>query len=184
MRSLKDTLFAQWRHLPPEHQATTALTLLAEVLGGPHGPWLLEAIALRDATANETVSPDVERVSPTLQPGHFSELPQPFQPEFGKRRSVAYARLYLPGSTRAWYPSAFDGHDLFFGLVVEAEIDFDYFSLTDLHHLHNAEGRGVQLDHRYTPRPLGELQTAYERLFNQLQEDDDLGRETPPHPLR
>ena len=96
---------------------------------------------------------------------------------------MAYARLYLPGSTRAWYPSAFDGHDLFFGLVVEAEIDFDYFSLTDLHHLHNAEGRGVQLDHRYTPQPLGELQTAYERLFNQLQEDDDLGQKHHPTPF-
>ena len=105
---------------------------------------------------------------PRCNPATFQNFRSPSSPNRKAATAVAYARLYLPGSTRAWYPSAFDGHDLFFGLVVEAEIDFDYFSLTDLHHLHNAEGRGVQLDHRYTPRPLGELQTAYERLFNQL----------------
>lgn len=175
LRAIKDTIFNEWKHLPPEHQATTALVLLADVLGSPYGPWLLEAIALRDAGTDETVSPETGSGSSPLRPDHFQSLPQPFQPESESTQALAYARLYLPGSTLAWYPSAFDGHDLFFGLVVEAQLDFDYFSLDDLRRLRNAAGRGVQIDLRYTARSLGELQASYERVFNHLPEDHDLG---------
>jgi len=44
--TLKDELAARWRSLPPEHQASLALTLSSEVIDGEYGPWLLTAIAL------------------------------------------------------------------------------------------------------------------------------------------
>lgn len=44
--TLKDELTARWRSLPPEHQASLALTLSSEVIDGEYGPWLLSAIRL------------------------------------------------------------------------------------------------------------------------------------------
>lgn len=44
--TLKDEITARWRSLPPEHQASLALTLSANVMDGEYGPWFLTAIAL------------------------------------------------------------------------------------------------------------------------------------------
>lgn len=44
--TLKDEITARWRSLPPEHQASLALTLSSEVIDGEYGPWLLSAIRL------------------------------------------------------------------------------------------------------------------------------------------
>ena len=44
--TLKDEITARWRSLPPEHQASLALTLSSKVMDGEYGPWLLTAIAL------------------------------------------------------------------------------------------------------------------------------------------
>lgn len=43
--TLKDEITARWRSLPPEHQASLALTLSSKVMDGEYGPWLLTAIA-------------------------------------------------------------------------------------------------------------------------------------------
>jgi len=44
---LKDQLFDAWRQLPGEHQATTVLALVGEVMAGEQGPWLREALVLQ-----------------------------------------------------------------------------------------------------------------------------------------
>jgi hypothetical protein len=44
--SHKDELIAHWKTLPPEHQATVALTLVEEVINGDWGTWLREALTL------------------------------------------------------------------------------------------------------------------------------------------
>lgn len=43
---IKDEIAERWNRLPPEHQASFALTLSANVLDGEYGPWLLSAIRL------------------------------------------------------------------------------------------------------------------------------------------
>ncbi|MFC1959364.1 hypothetical protein ACFLYO_01520 [Chloroflexota bacterium] len=158
LRANKDTILDSWQNLPPEHQATMALVLLSNVLDGQFGPWLHEAMRLQNADPEETVSPE-KMVHPpaTLQPEHFRKLPLPFQPEAENGQALAQVRLHLPGSYRVWYPSAFDGEDLFFGLVVEYEIACDYFSLTDLAQMRGADSQPVQPDPTFTPRSLDDL---------------------------
>ena len=42
----KDQILTLWRGLPPEHQATIALVLVAEIIdGGEYDVWLRQAIA-------------------------------------------------------------------------------------------------------------------------------------------
>ena len=43
---IKDEIAERWNCLPPEHQASMALTLSSNVIDGEYGPWLLTAIAL------------------------------------------------------------------------------------------------------------------------------------------
>lgn len=44
---VKNEILSLWRGLPPEHQATIALALAAEVIdGGEYDTWLRQAIAL------------------------------------------------------------------------------------------------------------------------------------------
>lgn len=43
---IKDEIAERWNRLPPEHQASMALTLSSNVIDGEYGPWLLTAIAL------------------------------------------------------------------------------------------------------------------------------------------
>lgn len=43
---MKDEIAERWNRLPPEHQASLALTLSANVMDGEYGPWFLTAIAL------------------------------------------------------------------------------------------------------------------------------------------
>lgn len=154
----KNTILASWQNLPPEHQATMALVLLSDVLDGQFGPWLQEAIRLQNAKPEETNSPDeITNCPVTLQPEHFRNLPVPFQPESEGGHALAQARLHLPGSHRVWYPSAFDGKDLFFGLVVEAEITCDYFTLSDLAQMRGEDEQPVQSDPAFTPHSLDNL---------------------------
>lgn len=43
---VKDAIFRQWEHLPPEHQASAALALFGKVLEGEYGDWLVSASQL------------------------------------------------------------------------------------------------------------------------------------------
>ena len=157
VKANKDAVFNAWQHLPAEHQATTALVLLAEVLDTDFGPWLREAIRLTDHHPPDTASPETITIPSSLHPAHFRDLPLPFQPESESGQALAQARLTLPGSTRVWYPSAFDGHNLFFGLVVEYELTCDYFSLADLARLRGTGGQPIQRDPKFTPQTLDDL---------------------------
>jgi len=163
LRACKDTIRSAWQHLPSEHQATMALVLLGGVLGSEYGPWLREAMPLIDHDPHATTLPETIVIPPTLYPESFRNLPLPFQPESESGQALARVRLTLPGSTRVWYPSAFDGRDLFFGLVVELELACDYFSLADLAQLRGEDDQLVQLDAGFTPRTLNDLIAHYAR---------------------
>ncbi|MFC1961059.1 hypothetical protein ACFLYO_10155 [Chloroflexota bacterium] len=172
LRTQKDTLISAWQNLPPEHQATIALVLLTDVLDGQFGPWLQEAVRLQNANPEATTSPDkVVNIPTSLQPEHFRHLPLPFQPESEGGHALAQVRLHLPGSYRLWYPSAFDGEDLFFGLVVESEITCDYFSLSDLTQMRGPDDQPVQPDPTFTPHSLDDLIARH--VQNLLQPPND-----------
>lgn len=158
LRTNKDTILASWQNLPSEHQATMALVLLSDVLDGQFGPWLSEALRLQNTDPEATTSPDkITNIPATLQPEHFRNLPVPFQAESESGHALTQARLHLPGSYCLWYPSAFDGEDLFFGLVVESEITCDYFSLSDLTQMRGPDDQPVQSDPTFTPHSIDEL---------------------------
>ena len=65
---LKDEISARWAQLPPEHQASMALTMLGQVCAGEYGGWLREAIDVLHA-------PTVFKLLPItpLSPTHLAQ---------------------------------------------------------------------------------------------------------------
>ena len=112
-----------------------ALALLSDALGGQRGRRLVNARSL-NSLDTLPIQPGRQSLEPELLDAATRQcLPLTFTPEGESATSLAHAKLVLPGSTQAWYPSAFDGQDLCFGLQVEYDITYDYFSLSDLQRL-------------------------------------------------
>lgn len=91
--------------------------------------------------------------------------------------SLAPVKYFTPDSNWTWYasegsPVDEDGYYdtdkdkvdyLFFGLVIGFEIEFGYFSLTELQSAHGSLGLPVERDLYYEPKTLRELQDQHRR---------------------
>ncbi|MBK8025147.1 MAG: DUF2958 domain-containing protein [Chloroflexi bacterium] len=55
--------------------------------------------------------------------------------------AVATVKYFAPDSNWTWYAAAFDGEDIFYGLVIGYEVEFGSFSLSEL----SAVGGGLNL---------------------------------------
>jgi hypothetical protein len=65
-----------------------------------------------------------------------------------------------------WYASEFDGHDIFFGLVIGFEMELGYFSLSELSSVHGGLGLPIERDRYFTPTSLQELKVKHEQERN------------------
>ncbi len=63
--TLKENILAQWRRLPPEHQATMLLVLTEQVNASESGPWAAQALRLLSAAPE---SPQTPQSLPELTP--------------------------------------------------------------------------------------------------------------------
>lgn len=168
---LKTELLARWQMLPAAHRASMALVLLQDVLAGDYGPWLQDALLLQQGRIQEALPATLleKENGPTntdqalFNPKVLENLPLPYTPEGEKHDALAQVKLVVPGDSRVWYVSAFDRQDLCFGLIVETEINYDYFNLSTLQTLQSADGQGVQRDPDFVPQPLDEVQARYDQ---------------------
>jgi len=71
--------------------------------------------------------------------------------------AIAHVKFFTPDSSWTWYASEFDGDDTFFGLVDGFELEYGYFSLTELESVRGHLGLPIERDLYFTPRPLDEL---------------------------
>jgi hypothetical protein len=62
--------------------------------------------------------------------------------------------FFTPDNSWTWYPIAFDGVDVFFGLVIGFEQELGYFSLSELQHARGPLGLPVERDLQFQPTRL------------------------------
>lgn len=89
-------------------------------------------------------------------------------PELGAHEELgldapAPVKYFTPDSGWTWYASEYDGEDLLFGLVIGLEIEFGYFSLSELRSARGPLGLPIERDLYYTSRTLRELCEQHRR---------------------
>ncbi len=91
-------------------------------------------------------------------------LPPLYSNEERGLNAVAPLKFFAPGIAWTWYPTEYDGENLFFGLVAGLEVELGYFSLTELEGVRGAFGLPLERDLYFTPTTLQELQRLHRGL--------------------
>jgi hypothetical protein len=92
-----------------------------------------------------------------------ARLPKLYSGEEKGLDAVAEVKFFTPDASWTWYATEFDGHDMFFGLVIGYEIELGYFTLSELTELRGPFGLRVERDRFYQPKTLRELQAQHRR---------------------
>jgi hypothetical protein len=101
--------------------------------------------------------------SPLLDEKSREKLPPLYSNEELGLDAVAQVKFFTPDSNWSWYPSEFDGEDVFFGLVAGHEVELGYFSLSELEAVKGPLGLPIERDRHYQPKTLKELKELHER---------------------
>jgi hypothetical protein len=90
-------------------------------------------------------------------------LPPLYYNEKQGLNAIAPIKFFTPDSGWTWYPTEYDGRDLFFGLVSGFEVELGYFSLAELEAVRGPLGLPVERDLYYSPKSLKTLRQNHER---------------------
>ncbi len=97
-----------------------------------------------------------------LLPGHLRAiLPPLYSQEKVALKAVAPIKFFTPDANWTWYPTEFDGNDLFFGLVSGFEVELGYFSLTELEAITGPFQLPIERDLYFEPATLADLQERH-----------------------
>ena len=111
-----------------------------------------------------------EVVNVTLLPSEAMEvlpvevravLPPLYTTEKTGWNATAPVKLFTPDANWTWYPTEFDGDDLFFGLVSGNEIELGYFALSELEGVRGVFGLPIERDLYYAPTSIKELEALH-----------------------
>lgn len=100
---------------------------------------------------------------PLLPDNIREQLPPLYSNEEQGLEARALVKFFTPDSNWTWYASEFDGRDIFFGLVVGFEVEFGYFSLSELESVRGPLGLPIERDKYFQPTTLRELQQQHRR---------------------
>ena len=67
------------------------------------------------------------------------------------------AKYFTPDSNWTWWAYEFDGEDIFFGLVQGFEVEFGYFSLSELQSVRGPLGLPIERDIYYVGKTLADV---------------------------
>ena len=77
--------------------------------------------------------------------------------------AIAPLKFFTPDANWTWYPTEFDGNDIFFGLVSGFEVELGPFSLTELEGVKGGLMLPLERDLYFEPTSLRELKAFHER---------------------
>jgi hypothetical protein len=77
-------------------------------------------------------------------------------------QAIASVKFFTPDSGWTWYPTEFDGEDLFFGLVSGLAVELGYFSLAELEEVRGPLGLPIERDLYFRPQALETLKRWHE----------------------
>lgn len=111
-------------------------------------------------------SEDVRASVLSLDEATRERLPKLYANEALGENALAQVKFFTPDSNWTWYASEFDGDDIFFGLVIGYEIEYGYFSLSELsemNYIRGGSGLPIERDRFFAPKTLGELKRWHEQ---------------------
>lgn len=109
---------------------------------------------------------------PLLDAESRAKLPPLYANEQLGLDALAQVKFFSPDSGWTWYASEFDGEDRFFGLVIGFEIEFGYFTLSELEAMQGHLGLPVERDRFYTPTSLKALQAHHRKERGEIPPQD------------
>ena len=92
-----------------------------------------------------------------------ARLPELYSGEELGLDAQAQVKFFTPDNSWTWYASEFDDDDTLFGLVIGFEIEFGYFSLSELQEVRGPWGLPIERDLHFEPQTLRELKEMHER---------------------
>jgi len=111
----------------------------------------------------ENITPLPQEAMELLDGERRAMLPPLYAGEKAGLKAVAPLKFFTPDSGWTWYPTEFDGDDLFFGLVSGLDVEMGYFSLSELESVRGPLGLPIERDLYFQPKTLGELKDLHER---------------------
>ena len=121
---------------------------------------------LGDPEADPGPEPEYE-TAPTgenlLDLASQEKLPPLYSGEDQGLDALAQVKFFTPDAQWTWYASEYDGEDIFFGLVIELEIELGYFSLSELKSVKGPMGLLIERDLHFEPKSLKELMEKHKR---------------------
>lgn len=119
--------------------------------------------------------PMIAPARPLLDEPSRAKLPPLYSNEHLGLEALAQVKFFQPDGGWIWFASEGSAVDadgyydtdkpkvdfLFFGLVIGFEIEFGFFSLSELTEAHGALGLPIERDLYFEPRALGELEQQY-----------------------
>lgn len=90
-------------------------------------------------------------------------LPPLYHNEALGLEAIAPLKFFTPTANWTWYPTEFDGNDLFFGLVSGFEVELGYFSLSELESVGKGLILPIERDRFFEPTSLKDLMTLHQR---------------------
>jgi hypothetical protein len=76
--------------------------------------------------------------------------------------AVAPLKFFSPDGNWTWYPTEFDGEDVFFGLVSGFAVELGYFTLSELEGVRGLFGLPIERDLYFKPTTLQTLQALHQ----------------------
>jgi len=89
------------------------------------------------------------------------KLPPLYSGEEKGLDALAQVKFFTPDAQWTWYASEFDQDDIFFGLVNGFELEFGYFSLSELQSVKGPLGLPIERDLHFEPKSLRELRDQH-----------------------
>ena len=90
-------------------------------------------------------------------------LPPLYATENDDNQAIVSVKYFTPDAGWTWYPTEFDGRDLFFGLVDGLEAELGYFSLRELQEVRGALGLPIERDLDFGPQTLAQVRENLSR---------------------
>lgn len=92
-----------------------------------------------------------------LLPKYISKkIPALYSQEHNKD-PVVHAKIFDPLSNWTWFVIEFDGHDQCFGLVNGLDLEWGYFTLSELERVRNRWGIKLERDMHFSPEPTSKI---------------------------
>ncbi len=91
------------------------------------------------------------------------KLPRLYSTDKQGDAAIVQCKFFAPWNQWTFFGIEFDGTDTFFGLIVGNEVEFGYFSLSEVESIRGPFGLQIERDLYFTPKSVAEVKAEIRR---------------------